>query len=302
MRISTNQMATDAVANLNAPLLQAQQLSEELSTGLAVNQPSDNPQGAGEIVTYDHQISLDNGYLASSQAASGQLTQASSVLGQVLNVLNSVQTAAVTGSNSATENPADLQALATQVYASLSQLVGLANTQDQGQNLFGGFHVAGPAFTATTNAGGTITGVTYNGDSGVNHVPAGQGVSVAANLPGNQVFDAAGSSVFQSVLAVAQSLASGNQAGISAGLQQLTAAMATVTQAQADAGALTQSLQNQETSLNALTTNLTTDLGQVQNANMAQVATSYQQVLNTYQEGMAAVGQVARLPSLVEYM
>jgi flagellar hook-associated protein 3 FlgL len=301
MRISTTQMSLDAVNDLNSSMTQVQNYSEELSTGLAVNEPSDNPQAAGEIVNLDSDISLDTGYTDSAQTGAAQLTQASSALGQVLTLLNSVQSSAETGLNSATENQGDLDNLATSVNTALSQILSLANTQSNGQSLFAGYQVNGPAFTATTTAG-QITGVTYNGDDGVNSAQVGTDTSVATNIPGGQVFDAAGSSVFQSVIAIAQALQSGDQSGLNAGLAQLTSSIQTVTASQAQTGALQQTLQNQESSLSTLQTNLNTNLGQVQNANMTTVATAYQQALNTYEAGMQAAGLVAQLPSIVNYM
>lgn len=301
MRISTNQMATDSVADIAASMSQVQADDLQLSTGLAVNEPSDNPAAAGQIVDLDSDLSLNAGYATAAHAADSQLQESASTLGQVLTLLDSAQTSAETGLNTATESQSDKDALATQVDSVLQQVLSLANTSQNGQSLFAGFQTQQAAFT-TTSSGGQITAVTYQGDQGVNNIQVGSANSVADNLPGDSVFDAPGSSVFQSLIAIRDALQSGDSTALSSGLSQLQSSMQTVTTAQSHAGALDQTLQDTETSLTAMKTSLTTSLGQDQNTDMAATATAYQQALTTYESGIQAAGLVAQLPSIVNYM
>ena len=62
----------------------------------------------------------------------------------------------------------------------MQQVVSLANTKYNGNNLFAGTSTAASAFVADATAS---TGYSYQGNGGVNQSPIGDALSVPTNVP-----------------------------------------------------------------------------------------------------------------------
>ena len=111
---------------------------------------------------------------------------------QIYNVMESLQTMSSSVGELATQagngaaTPGTLTNYVSQLNGYLKDAVKLANTQDAttGSYLFGGTNQSQPPFTATTDADGNITGVTYNGNGSVNQSEIGSDTLVAVDVPG----------------------------------------------------------------------------------------------------------------------
>src|SRR5215469_13268194 len=79
----------------------AQQLTQELSSGVRVNSLSDDPLAAGQNVLLLNQMQQDDSFTQSSSLVTGQLQVADSALGQVVARLNQAISVA-TGANNGT--------------------------------------------------------------------------------------------------------------------------------------------------------------------------------------------------------
>jgi flagellar hook-associated protein 3 FlgL len=127
-------LTTQTLTQTQAQLLQTQ---TELSTGNAINQPSDNPAGASTIL----QI---NKTLANRQAYSSNLDQSTSMLGSVDTTLSSLNDLLNSAQSIASANvgsdvtASDRAAAAAQVDSLSSEALTLGNTQLSGQYIFGG--------------------------------------------------------------------------------------------------------------------------------------------------------------------
>lgn len=176
---------TNLVSALDSAQANQQQLSNEVATGVSINQLSDNPAGAGENVRLLDQLQTDDSFTQSSSLVTGQLQVADSALGSAVSSLTSAISIA-TGGNNDTLNASDKQAIANQLVGIRSELLSLANTSYQGNYIFGGANVSSTPFTlSTTTSPATVT---YNGDSSVNSLTTPGGQSISLNLPGNQIF------------------------------------------------------------------------------------------------------------------
>ena len=134
-------------------------LTSELSSGLAVSAPSDDPLAASQGVALSGAISRDDAYIASASTLEGRLQTADSVLGSVVSQLTSAISSATSGINS-TLSASNLQTIGTTLSAIRDQVVSLANTSYAGSYLFGG--TAGNTQPYTADASGNAT---YNGDA-----------------------------------------------------------------------------------------------------------------------------------------
>jgi flagellar hook-associated protein 3 FlgL len=249
MRINPNPLP-----DLLAALAQNQQEIntdlEDISTGLSVNQPSDNPAAAALLVSNANQTAEADQYQRSISSVQGELQNADSTLSSVATVLQRAISLGVEGANG-TVNASDRQAIATEVQGIQSELVGLANLSYQGSYVFAG--------TATQTApyaldSSSPSGVSYAGNSEVNSITVGNDFTIQTNLPGSQLFSNSGNDMFQAIQDLITSLQSGNN--ISTAVGEVTSAYNYVSQQGVFYGNAVDQLESQNTFLSSETTQL----------------------------------------------
>lgn len=174
-------------------------LQNQISSGNQIQNPSDNPLSAVQILqdnTQNAQLSTD---LTSIQSASNVLQTSVTALQQAESVITSATTAAITA-NSATNEPGNNSTLATQVNAAITQLLGIANTQlPDGTYIFGGTASQAPPFvTSGTDAAGQPSAITYQGSRNDSQVIVGKSLTVNTLIAGSSVFqpDIGGATVY----------------------------------------------------------------------------------------------------------
>jgi flagellar hook-associated protein 3 FlgL len=185
----------DLLSALDQTELTAQQAALEIATGKSVNVPSDNPAAAALLVENNDQATFNAGYLQDVSAINGQLSAADSTLSSVQTALQQALSLGVEGGNG-TLSDADRAAIVAQLQDIQSQVISLANTSYQGNYLFSGTITGTAPYTLGS---ADPSGVTYNGNTGVNQVAVGSGYQLAVNVPGSQLFSAPGNSVFQAI-------------------------------------------------------------------------------------------------------
>jgi flagellar hook-associated protein 3 FlgL len=208
MRVNPNPMP-DLLAALNQTKLEAQQAMLEISSGRSVNQPSDNPTAAALLIENNDQATFNSGYLQSLDAVQGQLSTADSTLNSVVTAMQRAISLGVEGANG-TLSDSDRAAIATELQGIQSQLVSLGNTSYQGHFIFAGTNTGTPPYMVDNTA---PSGVSYAGNGGVNQVSIGSGYKLAVNMPGSQLFSAAGNDVFLSINNLIQALQTNTDIG-----------------------------------------------------------------------------------------
>lgn len=183
MRVSTsmlNDAALEAILQDQSALSSTQ---NQLSTGLSINSPADNPVGEVELLQLNNTNAQYQQYVSNGQSANANLTLEQSALSSATSTLQSIRDLVVQA-NTGSNNSADLSAIATQIQQLEQQLLGTANSQNaQGGYLFAGYSVNTQPFIRGANGS-----VGYVGDSGVNSVPLDGGTSIQAGDPGSSVF------------------------------------------------------------------------------------------------------------------
>ncbi|WP_234730555.1 flagellar hook-associated protein FlgL [Acidocella facilis] len=173
------------IANLSAQEAQINTLQQQISTGQAVQTPSQNPAAYETAALATDQISRlnnDNTAQASIQTQLGAANNAYSATNTLLDNVQSIMLQALNGSTS-TQN---LGALASQVQSAGLQLLALGNSVGpNGNYLFGGSRSTLAPFQP--NASGTIS---YYGDGGQSQASISTG-QTANTLVNGQVFTAA---------------------------------------------------------------------------------------------------------------
>ena len=304
MRITEQTRTTLLVQGIERHATALNTLTEELSTGKKVNEPSDNPVATGAIMrtnTYiaglNQSISVINSAQSFSQSAGAALGDSSSILSNVL----TTATQAANGMESAS----DLQALGTQVNQELESLVRDANSQFEGKYLFSGTKTDTAPIAVTRDVQGNIQDITYQGSDTDVTYPVGQGRSSAASVTAQ--------TAYMNVLTAVEQLRDDlkNTQGLSSQDQQTalsndfnaikTAQSSFMTQA-AEVG----SYQSQLTSLSSQMQTSLTDaqsiLSNYQDADMAQISVDLQSAQTEYQAIVSSGAKQMQQADLFSYL
>lgn len=161
MRISSTQYFNMNVATMSDQQAQLSQLYAQISSGVSLSTPSDNPLGAAQAVQLSSTATTLSQYTSNQGTALASLQQEDSTLGSVNTVLQSIHTLVLRAGDGSL-NDGDRGSIATQLQSLRSQLMTLANSTDpQGNYLFAGYQSSAQPYT--TNAAGVVT---YSGDTG----------------------------------------------------------------------------------------------------------------------------------------
>jgi flagellar hook-associated protein 3 FlgL len=302
VRVVPSEMYSELLSNLQADRQSVNQDVVEASSGKSVNNLSDNPLAAGQLVISNAQLADVDDFSYSVSTVQGSLNTADSALNSVVSSLTqavSVGTEAAGGTLSTSE----LQALGQQVDQIQQQVIGLANTTYQGNYVFAGTAVN----TQPYNSTGSPIGV-YAGNSNTNSVEVGEGQTASMGLSGSAIFNSGAPSVpgqpdstFQYLSQLSSDIKSNNQSGIATDITNVQSALNNVIAQRSSYGDTLQQLNSDSTNLSQEKLTLQQYQTTLIGADEAQVATNLSQSETTLQAAIAAAGQVSQ-ESLINYL
>lgn len=295
LRINPNSIP-DMLAALQTDQRNASTAIQQLSTGRRVNAPSDDPAATASYIGNQAQSSTDDQFLRNAGSLQARFQAADSALSSVVAVLTRAVSLGVEGANG-TLSPQDQQAIAAEVQGLFNQTLSLANLSFQGTYLFSGTATTTQPFAADSTS---PSGVNYQGDSGVANVEISSGQSISTNVPGNQLFLNSSGNVFSALNSLYNSLMSGT--GIGAAVDQVSAALATVSNQRVTYGNGLNQIQLTENYLNQEKVNLSQQQNQLVGVDMAAAATNLSQSQTAMQAVMNAAGRILGLPTLLDFL
>ncbi|MDA8295492.1 MAG: hypothetical protein M0004_02680 [Actinomycetota bacterium] len=315
INITPNTLANTMDTGLVADQTNLASLEQQISTGNAINQASDNPAGAAQLLRLQSGLTRANQYQANANDGIGWLTLANSTTTSILNQLQSVRSLVegVSG-NSLTGNASTLQTTADQVNAAMQNLINLANTTYAGgQPIFAG------TGGQTSPAGATIayqSDGTYVGSGNAPTRTVAPGTSIPVSVTGPDIFGSGASGllgssgILQSIICDLNGTAPpGSPSGtpprslsdLPGDYSNLQAALNNAEAAAGTLGAQQDSMQSFATQASDSVSALTQQLGNVQSTNMAEAITSLQLQQTSYQEALYATAQLST-DSLAKYL
>jgi flagellar hook-associated protein 3 FlgL len=310
MRVATDSY-TNTMLNEFSMLKQQQiNLQNQVSTGLSIQAPSDNPEAMQTTLS-------DLASQATQQQYSNNITTVQAQANSIYSVLQSLQTITsqantiVTEAGNSTNSQTDLNNYATQVNALVQQALQLVNTQDPatGQYLFGGTNSGQPPFAATTDANGNVTGVTYQGNTSVNQTQVAAGVTVAVAVPGANTSGSGayglitdsrtGADLFNHLIQLQQDLQSGNTSTIaSTDSKNLQNDEDNMTYQVANNGNVQARLNTASSLASTQNTALTTDISNASGADLVQTLSDLNQTQTAYQAALESSASIMQLSIL----
>jgi flagellar hook-associated protein 3 FlgL len=158
-------------------------LQQQVSTGLRVMTPSDDPIAASAALNVKQSQSVNQQYKINGDTAKTQLGLEEGALSDATSLLQDVRTLAVSAGNATLTN-ADRASLAAQIEGHYQELLGIANRSDSnGQFLFSGYQGATQPFSETSPGV-----VAYSGDAGQRLTQIGSARTLAVSDSGDAVF------------------------------------------------------------------------------------------------------------------
>jgi flagellar hook-associated protein 3 FlgL len=294
MRVNPNPYP-DLIAEIEQTQQEINTDDEEIATGYAVNVPSDNPAAAAVLAQIaDQNVQVDQ-FQRSIGSIQGEIQNADSALDSVTTSLQQAITLGTEGANG-TVNASDRNTIVVQLQGIQSQLLSLANLTYQGSYVFGGTATQTTPYVLDSSS---PSGVTYQGNSDVNTVTLGNDFSLQTNLPGSQLFSAAGNNMFQSIQDLITSLQSGS--GINTAVNEVSNALNYVDSQQVFYGNALNQLDTQQTYLSTEGTQLAQEQNTVGGADLTAVISNLTTAETSLQATLESVGQTSRV-DLFDYL
>ena len=186
MRISTPQIFSSNIDNYNRGYASLAKTQEQISSGVRIQTPADDPVGAARLLQLQQQQALLTQYSSNMTTAQNALNQEESVLSSITNVLQQAREVAVrAGDGSLTDD--DRKALADQLGQIQQQLLTLMNSKDaSGNYLFSGSKSTVQPFVQ--NADGSFS---YQGDQSTLKLQISDNLTMSTNDSGWSIFEMA---------------------------------------------------------------------------------------------------------------
>jgi flagellar hook-associated protein 3 FlgL len=291
----TNLMTSQATINELATSYDAlAQTQEEMSTGLKINQPSDNPYGASQVVDLGDQLSELNNYTSNVNDGTAWLNTASTALTSINNSVQSVRELVVEASNG-TMTPADLSSAAAEVNQLIDSVKSSANTTYDGSYIFSGSATDTAPYQAGSNDN-------YQGNNGTISRTIGPGTSVAVNtnlstLLGNGTTPGDGG-LLDTLRTIANDMQTGSTASLNSlrttDLTNLDGNLSTLQSMQANTGALTDRMTLASSQISGYQQTVQTQLASTQDADLSQTAIDFSTAQAAYTAALKAGASIVQ--------
>jgi flagellar hook-associated protein 3 FlgL len=219
---SINSSADNFLVNIGRIQARAESAQRQLSSGLRVSQPSDDPDQVGNILQLSSTLARNDQIGHNLDQVKSEVDTGEQTLSQAVSTL---EQASVIGAQAAnfTASASTRAGLASQVQDLLDRLIASANSSVGGRYIFGGDTDQVPPYGLDlTSATGTTP---YAGSAATRQVEHPRGGTFPVSQNAQQIFDGPGAaSAFGAVNSLRVALLANDQAGIDASLMALKTA------------------------------------------------------------------------------
>lgn len=182
MRIPTIQLFQSSLRAMQAQTAELEHTQLQISTGLRIMKPSDDPTGAVKVLNLNSNLGMIEQFDRNSAVAEAALSQQESVLGAVNDSIQRIRELTIQGMNPTNHDSARAD-IALEIDERFKELLTLSNTRDaNGEYLFAG--ALGDSMPFVNNNGT----VSYQGDQNQREVQVGDGARIASRDCGDEVF------------------------------------------------------------------------------------------------------------------
>jgi flagellar hook-associated protein 3 FlgL len=291
-RVTQGMMMDRSYLSLQTGLSRLAKTQEQLSTGRILNRPSDSPTDTTAAMRMRASLADETQYSRNAEDGLGRLGQTDATLTSMIDQVQRVRELAIRSVNALTQNPAAREALATEIEQLRGSLLDSANSTYLGRPVFGGI-VNG---TRAYDDAGTFVGV-----PGAVQRTIGKDVKVAVNVDGPDAFGPPGSSLFDTLTTLADSVRAGTTTTTQTAMGSLDTAMQRMTSSLADVGARTNRLERAAQSAKDAVLELTSSLSEIENVDLARATMDLKMQEVAYQAALASTARLVQ-PSLADFL
>lgn len=263
------------------------QLSQEVSSGLAVAKPSDNPTAWLEAQRAKVEQTINDGTGAALQTGLVKIDATDGALSSLAQIVSQAQTIAVEGASASITSDARADA-AQQVNGLLQAALAAANTQDvDGNYLLSGTAVNTVPFESSGN---------YQGNAATTSINSSSTATTQDSLSGSALDTGPGSvNIIATLGNLATALGGNDVPGIQAQLANLNTAVTQLATTRAQVGGMMSTLQSAQSAQQTLSTTLQTSISNLTNADAVQSASQLAQASTALQISQAVTTRVLSL-------
>jgi flagellar hook-associated protein 3 FlgL len=296
---SINPSADSFLVDINRLQARSERAQRQLSSGLRVSRPSDDPGQVANILQLSSDIARNDQIGVNLNRVKAEVDGGSQALSSAVSILEQVNVLGAQGSNF-NQTAQTRAGLAEQVQNLLRQLVTISNTNVGGRYVFSGDADGAPPYSVDL---ATATGATpYAGSAATRQVEDPRGGTFAVSQSAQQIFDTpGGASVFGAANSLRVALQANDQAGITAAVTSLRAAHDQLSQSLSYYGSIQNEVDNGISQAKTIGLRLLTDLSALRDADI----TSASLELNEAKLGLdTAFSARARVPrtSLFDFL
>lgn len=293
MRISQQQLVTSSLEHVRVRLDALARAQSVASTGRTVQKPSDDPGKAGGILGLRAAQKAREQEAKNADNASTWISLSDAKLQQASQAIQRARDLTVRGSSSL--QPTEREAIAVELEGIRDELVGIANSRNEGQGLFAG--------TAGGTAISQVAGAwTYVGNQGAVSRRVGENETVTVNQTGDQIFGfSAGDNTLKMIDDVAALVRSGSAAAVGTSLTRIDDALGRVLGGAAQVGAVGARIERVTTRNSTEQTAIKTELSDLEDADMVDALSELKLQETGYQATLTAMARVLQ-PSLADFL
>ena len=211
-RITNNIITNNFLRNIQRAMRSVVEAQEEISSGLEVSRPSDDPATANRILNLRTSIAQTRQHIQNANHAKSQINAAETVLDDASDMLlRGLELAQEAASD--TSNQSNKDAIAIEINQLLEGFLDAANASFAGVSLFSGNETDRPPFSVE-RINGEIVSLDYDGDSALREEQVGLNNFINFNIPGDAAFKNAERDIFATFIQLRDILRSGSQVGI----------------------------------------------------------------------------------------
>jgi flagellar hook-associated protein 3 FlgL len=278
---------------------QQAQANQEVSSGLKVTVPSDDPDQIDTLLQLRSDLACNTQIQSNLTLAQTDADAADNALTSSIQLMDQAITLGTQGANATMTTQAQ-QAIAQNIQGIQQQMVDNSNTVVQGSFIFSGDAPQTQAYTFDASATTTNSVDQVSTAAATQQIEDPQGGSFPSSLTAQQIFDDrnsdgtyANDNVFQALNNLYNALMSGSSDAIGATLSNLQAASTHLNSMQSFYGEVEVRIQAAQTFSNTYSTQLQTEIGNIQDADIPTAVMQLTQA-NTAEE--AALQMEAKMP------
>jgi flagellar hook-associated protein 3 FlgL len=294
------------LADLDRTETQLQQTTTQISSGIDVSQPSDDPEAISEILQTETALSNNKQIQSNLSNVTSEVDTADSALQTAVQAVQNALSIATEGASSTTS--AETQATLAQQVAGIQQtLVGIANTSVNGSYIFSGDQDTQPPYQLDPSQPEGVQQLVTSGSTRT--IQSVDGTSFAVALTAQQIFDArnsdgtpASGNVFAAVQNLETALTNNDTAGITSAAASLQSAGSYLNDQLAFYGEVENRVTEATDLATKFQTQQQTQLSNLQDTDIPTAATELSQLQVQQQASMSVEASVEQMKNLFSYL